>query len=66
MPSTKVIVHFIAGAALAVAGYLAKDTSWTSWVPTSLQWAVPVLLQVVAAAAAYYKAETNPAPSSGS
>lgn len=64
MPSTKVLTHFLVGALLAVAGYLAKDTSWVGWIPTSFTWAVPVLLQAVAAGAAYLKNETNPAPSS--
>ena len=63
MPSSKVTTHFLLGAVLAVAGYLAKDTSWVGWVPTQLAWAVPLVLQLVAAAGAYWKAESNPAPS---
>lgn len=63
MPSSKVIVHFAVGAILGVAGYLAKDTSWIGWVPSSLTWAVPIVLQLLAAVAAYAKAENRPAPS---
>ena len=64
MPSAKVTTHFLLGAALAVAGYLAKDTTWTGWVPTQLAWLVPLALQALAAVGAYYKSETRPAPSS--
>ena len=66
MPSSKVTTHFLLGAILAVAAYLAKDTSWTAWVPTQLAWMVPIVTQLIAAVGAYYKAETRPAPSSAS
>lgn len=64
MPSSKVTTHFLLGAVLAVAAYLAKDTSWTAWVPTQLAWVVPLVTQLIAAGGAYYKGENRPAPSS--
>lgn len=61
MPSTKVTVQFIAGLLLAIGAVLARDTSWLDGLPL---WVGPVVAQVLAAVLAYFKAETNPAPSS--
>jgi hypothetical protein len=64
VPSTKVLVHLAVGLVLQVAVFLAKDTTWLAWLPTGLQPIAPIAAQLLAAVAAYVKAETNPAPSS--
>lgn len=61
MPSTKVTVQFVVGLLLAIAAVLARDISWLDGLPV---WVGPMVAQVLAAVVAYFKAETNPAPSS--
>jgi hypothetical protein len=64
MPSTKVLVHLTVGLVLQLAVFLAKDTTWLGWLPAAAQPIAPIAAQLLAAVAAYVKAETNPAPSS--
>lgn len=59
-PSAKVTTQFVVGLVLAIVAYLAQDTSWLDSLPG---WAVVVVGQLLAAAAAYGKRETNPARS---
>lgn len=61
MPSTKVATQFVVGLVAVVLAYLAKDQSWLEWLP---EIARPIAGLVLAAVAAYFRAETNPAPSS--
>jgi cell shape-determining protein MreC len=59
-PSSKVTVQFFVGLGLAVALYATQNTEWIGALPS---WAVAPVSLLVAAVAAYLKAETNPAPS---
>lgn len=59
-PSAKVSTQFVVGLVLAVAAYLAQDTSWLDQLPG---WAAVIVAQLLAAVAAYRKRETNPARS---
>ena len=59
-PSAKVTTQFVVGLVLTIVAYLAQDTSWLDSLPG---WAAVVVGQLLAAAAAYGKRETNPARS---
>lgn len=59
-PSAKVTTQFLVGLVLAVAGYLAQDTSWLDTLPG---WVAVITGPALAAVAAYAKRETNPARS---
>ena len=61
IPSTKVLTQLLVGLAVGIATVLARDTSWAEGLPV---WVAPIIAQVLAAAAAWAKRETNPAPSS--
>lgn len=61
IPSTKVLTQLLVGLAVGIATVLARDTSWAEGLPV---WVAPIIVQVLAAAAAWAKRETNPAPSS--
>lgn len=61
IPSTKVLTQLLVGLAVGIAAVLARDTSWLDGLPV---WAAPIVVQLLAAAAAYLKRETHPAPSS--
>lgn len=60
-PSSKVTTQFIVGLLAAVLGYLAADQTWLDFLPDAAVSPVGVLL---AAVAAYFRRETNPASSS--
>ena len=59
-PSAKVTTQFLVGLVLAVAAYLAQDTSWLNALPG---WVAVIVGPALAAVAAYAKRETNPARS---
>lgn len=61
MPSMKVVTQLLAGLVTAVAIELARDQSWIGTLPAGAAVWAPILIGAVAA---YFKAETNPAPSS--
>ena len=61
IPSTKVLTQLLVGLAVGIAAVLARDTSWLDGLPV---WAAPIVVQLLAAVAAYLKRETHPAPSS--
>ncbi len=59
-PSRKVTIAFLVTVVTQVAASLARDTSWTGWLPDPLQPFVPVLMAFVSLAASYHIAETRP------
>lgn len=61
MPSMKVVTQLLVALVAAVAIQLAKDQSWIDSLPAGLGVWAPI---IIGAVAAYFKAETNPAPSS--
>lgn len=61
MPSMKVVTQLLVGLVTAVVIRLAEDQSWISSLPAGAAVWAPI---VIGAVAAYFKAETNPAPSS--
>lgn len=61
MPSMKVVTQLLVALVAAVAIELAKDQRWIDSLPAGAAVWAPI---IVGAVAAYFKAETNPAPSS--
>ena len=61
MPSMKVVTQLLVGLVTAVVIRLAQDQSWIDTLPVGAAAWAPI---VIGAIAAYFKAETNPAPSS--
>jgi len=61
MPSTKVLTQLLVAVLAAVVIHLGQDTAWLGYLPG---WLAPLLGPVIGALAAYFKAETRPAPSS--
>lgn len=59
--STKVLTQLLVGLAVGILTVLARDASWADGLPV---WVAPIATQVIAAAVAWIKRETNPAPSS--
>lgn len=59
-PSSKVTTQFLVTAVLIVLGKLLDDTSWVAWIPDRYRPVVLLLLPLLGAVVAYYKAETRP------
>ena len=60
MPSMKVVTQLLVALVAAVAIQLAKDQAWIDTLPAGAAAWAPM---IIGAIAAYFKAETNPAPS---
>ena len=59
--STKVLTQLAVGLVVGILTVLARDASWADGLPV---WVAPIVTQLIAAALAWLKRETNPAPSS--